>query len=100
MFARLSADTRLIHDYAAACTAHATDLRHAASCLSAAGVGAESMFGPVGARFLGSLTRAVRDDADGITRLSSVVAAGSTAATGSATAYEHADDAAAGRIAR
>ncbi|WP_270719933.1 ESX-1 secretion-associated protein [Mycolicibacterium sp. BiH015] len=100
MYARLSADAGLIDDYAAACAAHAAELKQAAATLCSAGAGSGAMFGPVGARFLASLARAARDDADGITQLSRVLAAGSDAATGTVHAYTVADDAAAARIAR
>lgn len=100
MHARLSAETGLINDYAAACATHAAELKQAAMALSSAGAGSGAMFGPVGARFLASLSRAARDDADGVARLSRVLAAGTDAAAGTAQAYTVADDAAAERIAR
>lgn len=100
MYARLSADTGLIHDYAAACAAHAVELQQAASSLASTGAGSHAVFGPVGAGFLSSLSRAARDDADGVTRLSSIVAAGTTAAAETAHAYTIADEAAAARVSR
>ncbi|ORV91873.1 hypothetical protein [Mycolicibacterium iranicum] len=100
MYARLSADTGLIDDYAAACAAHAADLKQAAAALSSAGAESGAMFGPVGARFLASLARAARDDADGVAQLSRALASGATAAAGTSHAYTVADDAAAARIAR
>lgn len=99
MYARLSADIGLIHDYAAACAAHAAELKQAAASLSSAGEGSRAVFGSVGAQFLASLSRAARDDADGVAQLSRAVAAGTTAAAGTAHGYTVADDAAAVRIA-
>ena len=56
------------------------------------------MFGPVAARFIASLVRAADAAAHTITQLSASVAAGTTAATESAGAYEATDDDAATRI--
>lgn len=96
MHARLSADTGLLRDYGAACAAHATDLDDAAARLR--GLGPPPMFGPVGARFVTSLLRAVEHEAGTLARLSSSVSGGSSAALGAAATYEVADSDAAARI--
>ncbi|MDG4664164.1 type VII secretion target [Mycobacterium sp. 236(2023)] len=99
MFVSLSADTGLIRDYAAACSAHAERLQRAAAAMATAGGGSEAMFGAVGARFLGALARAGCDDADSIARLSTSLMAGRAAAMESADAYARADDDTGSRIA-
>jgi hypothetical protein len=96
MSARLSADIGLLRDYGAACAAHADDLDAVAARLNA--LGPAPPFGPVGARFVAALVRAVSREAGTLTRLRVSVAAGSTAAQGSAVDYEASDDAAAMRL--
>ena len=74
MFARLSADTDLLRAYGSASSAHAADLQTAAARLTALSAPA-SMFGPVGARFLAALTRAVEGEARAVTDLRDSLAA-------------------------
>ena len=74
MFARLSADTDLRRAYGTASSAHAAELQTAAARLTALSAPA-SMFGPVGARFLAALTRAVESEARAVTNLRDSLAA-------------------------
>ncbi|VEG52191.1 Protein of uncharacterised function (DUF2580) [Mycolicibacterium aurum] len=96
MSVRLSVDTGLLRDYGAACAAHASDLDAAVDRLTA--LGPAPLFGPVGARFVASLIRAAETEAGTLARLRSSVAAGTTAALGSAAEYDGTDDRAASRI--
>lgn len=97
MFARLSADTDLLRAYGSASSAHAADLQTAAARLSALSAPA-SMFGPVGARFLAALTRAVEGEARAVTDLRDSLAAARLAAHASAQSYESADVSAGTRL--
>jgi hypothetical protein len=99
MFARLSVDTGLLRDYGAACAAHSTDLDTAAARLTGLSSGPPEMFGPVAARFVASLVRAVGNEAGTLARLSACVAAGAAVATEAAGTYDVSDDGAATRIA-
>lgn len=96
MFARLSVDTGLLRDYGADCAVHAGDLDAAAARLR--GLGPPPMFGPVGARFVAALRRAVECEAGTLAGLSASVAGGAAAARGSAADYEVTDGDAAARI--
>lgn len=99
MPAHLSVETGLVHDYAATCTTHAADLDAAAAHLRGVGAGSAAAFGPVGASFLASLTRAVAAESVSLDRLSTSVGAGRAAAASCAQAYDSSDADAAARLA-
>lgn len=99
MLAHLSVETGLVHDYGVACATHAADLDAAAACLRGVGAGAAAAFGPVGAQFLASLTRAAAAQSASLGRLSTSVDAGRAAATSCAQAYDLSDGDAASRLA-
>jgi hypothetical protein len=98
MPAPLSVDTASLRAYGSACTAHAADLDAAATRLAAAAAEAAPMFGPVGARFLASLSRAARHEAGVLGGLSGRLTAGRDAASASAQAYAVSEGAAAARV--
>jgi len=98
MFARLSADTDLIHAYGSASSGHAADLQAIAGRLTALGSGSAAMFGPVGARFHAVLTRAAEVEARRVNELGASIAAARPAAWSTAHAYEGADADAGNRL--
>ncbi|WNG88881.1 type VII secretion target [Mycobacterium sp. ITM-2016-00317] len=98
MPAPLSVDTASLRAYGAACTAHAADLDTAAARLAGAAAAAAPMFGPVGARFLASLSRTVQQQAGFLGAVGGRLTEGGTAASGSARAYDVSEDAAAARV--
>ncbi|MGE2732358.1 type VII secretion target [Mycolicibacterium vaccae] len=91
MYARLSVETELVRRYGSASSAHAADLHDVARRLSGVGTGAAAMFGPVGARFLTTLTHAAAGEAAAVGALSGTLAGARAAAQGAAAAYETVD---------
>jgi hypothetical protein len=86
------ADTDAIRAFGAASSAQADDLAAVAATLSSMpGLGAGSMLGPVGARFLAALADATTDASHAVAALGDRLAAGCLTAHASAAAYENAD---------
>ena len=86
------ADTAAIRAFGAASSAQADDLGAIAAALSAMpSAAADSMLGPVGARFLAALADATTDAARAVAALSDRLEAGDFTARASSTAYENAD---------
>jgi Excreted virulence factor EspC, type VII ESX diderm len=86
------ADTDAIRAFGAANSAHAADLAAVAAALSSMpGAAANSMLGPVGARFLAALADATTDASHAVTALGECLAAGCRSAHASAAVYENAD---------
>jgi hypothetical protein len=86
------ADTDAIRTFGTASSAQAADLTAAAATLSSVpGPAADSMLGPVGARFLAALAGATTDVCCAVAALRDRVAAGCDTAHASAGAYEEAD---------
>jgi hypothetical protein len=89
---RMFADTDAIRAFGATSAAQADDLSTIAAALSAMpSAAADSMLGPVGARFLAALADATTDAARAVAMLSDRLEAGHFTARASATAYENAD---------
>jgi len=87
------ADTDAIRAFAAASTAHAADLAAVAATLSSMpGAAADSMLGPVGARFLTALADATTEASRAVAALGERLQAGCLTAHASAAAYENADE--------
>jgi len=84
------ADTDAIRSLGAANAEHATDLAAVATALSSLPDAADAL-GPVGARFLATLTDAAADASRAVTALADRLAAGCRTARASAAAYENAD---------
>jgi hypothetical protein len=89
---RMFADTDAIRAFGAASMAQASELGAIAAALSAMpSAAADSMLGPVGARFLAALADATTDASRAVATLSDRLEAGHFTARASATAYETAD---------
>ena len=89
---RMFADTDAIRTFGAANSAHAADLAAVAAALSSMpGAAADSMLGPVGARFMAALIDAATDASRAVAALSDRLDAGHLTARASAAAYENAD---------
>ena len=86
------ADTDAIRAFGDASTAHAADLAAVAATLSSMpGAAADSMLGPVGARFLTALADATTEASRAVAALGERLQAGCITAYASAAAYENAD---------
>jgi hypothetical protein len=86
------ADTDAIRAFGAASSAQAGDLSSiAAALLAMPSPAADSMLGPVGARFLAALADATTDASRAVATLSDRLESGHLTARASATAYEKAD---------
>jgi hypothetical protein len=86
-------DTDAIRAFGAANSAHAADLAAVAAALSSMpGAAADSMLGPIGARFLAALAGATAEASRAAAALGERLAAGCDTAHASAAAYENADD--------
>jgi hypothetical protein len=87
------ADTDAIRAFGAANSAQAADLAAVAAALSSMpGAAADSMLGPIGARFLAALADATAEASRTAAALGERLAAGCDTAHASAAAYENADD--------
>jgi hypothetical protein len=98
MFADTFVDTDAIRALGTANSAHADELAAVAAMLSSLPV-AESMLGPVGARFVTALIAAAADGSRAVAALSDSLTASSRTASAAATAYDDADQGAGARIA-
>ena len=86
---RMLADTDTIRAFGAASTAHAADLAAVAATLSSMpGAAADSMLGPVGARFLTALADATTEASRAVAALGERLQPGCLSAHASAAPYE------------